>query len=400
MKLLPITVVLAIGLSACSSSSSSTASSDPSASKTVKVTRARMEQTIKARGIVKPAPTALVRVGFPMPKDVSRRIKRLTVVEGSNVKAGDVIAELDSEDLQASIQQLHTDAEVAQQQLEALRELQPSEVAVAEAVVVEAKAQLDLAQKNKERLDSLLKEQIIARQAWDTGANDLQVASARHRRAEVTLENIRAKFRTDISTAEARLRTAKAAADNLGVQLRWSVLHAPIDAQVFAVHQRQGELTSNQPSAPVVTLLDLSGLQLHLYVDEADVGRIAIGQKATFRLDAHPDKTLGGRIVRILPQPILQENVVYYLAVVEPETAERKLLRSEMTALGYVQLGAREGVMRLPLSAVKSRSNGWYATRVDAGGPVEIAVQIGWKDESGVEIREGLQENDVVLLAP
>ena len=56
--------------------------------------------------------------------------------------------------------------------------------------------------------------------------------------------------------------------------------------------------------------------------------------------------------------------------------------------------------MRLPLSAVKSRSNGWYATRVDAGGPVEIAVQIGWKDESGVEIREGLQENDVVLLAP
>ena len=71
-----------------------------------------------------------------------------------------------------------------------------------------------------------------------------------------------------------------------------------------------------------------------------------------------------------------------------------------MTALGYVQLDAREGVLRLPLSAVKSRSTGWYVARLDANGPVETPVQIGWKDESGVEIREGLQETDVVLLSP
>ena len=71
-----------------------------------------------------------------------------------------------------------------------------------------------------------------------------------------------------------------------------------------------------------------------------------------------------------------------------------------MTALAYVQLDAREGVLRLPLSAVKSRSDGWYVLRVDPAGTVETPVQIGWKDETSVEIREGLKEGDMVLRAP
>jgi HlyD family secretion protein len=321
----------------------------------------------------------------------------LTVVEGTAVKAGDLLAELDHEDLKATLQQLQADATVAEHQLEALKTLQPSDIEVAQAVLTEAKAQLDFAERNKQRLDALVKDQIASRQAWDAAANDLDIAKARHRRAEVSLDNIKTRFRTDIATAEAKLRTARATMESISVQIRWSVLRSPLDGQVFAVHQREGELTSNQPQAPVVTLLDTKGLQLHLYVDEADVGRIQLGQKATFRLDAHPDKVLAGRIVRILPQPILQENVVYYLAVVDPEEAERNLLRSEMTALGYVELGAREGILRLPLSAVKSRSNGWYVMAVETNGHVERPVQIGWKDESGVEIRDGLKEGDVVL---
>ncbi|MBF8305368.1 MAG: efflux transporter, family, subunit, partial [Acidobacteria bacterium] len=115
---------------------------------------------------------------------------------------------------------------------------------------------------------------------------------------------------------------------------------------------------------------------------------------------AHADKTLHGKIARILPQPILQENVVYYLAVVEVNLEQRSLLRPEMTALGYIDLGARDGVLRVPITAVKSRSDGWYATRLEAGGAVETRVEVGWKDETGVEIREGLQEGDEILLNP
>ncbi len=359
-----------------------------------------MEQTVRARGIVKPAPNALLRVGFPMPKDVSRRIGFLSVVEGDVVKASDVLAELDHEDLQASLRQLTAEAQFVERQLDALRALEPSDVRAGEAALAEAKAQMDFAQRNMDRLDPLFKQSIAPQQTWDAAVNDLAVAKARHARAEITLENVRARYRTDIATAEAKLAPARASIGSIEVQIRWSVLRSPIDGQVFAVHQRQGELTSNQPQSPVVTLLDPDGLQLHMYVDEADFSRIQIGQRAGFRLDAHPDKTLAGKIVRILPQPMLQENVVYYLAVVDVDADQKSLLRSEMTALAYVQLDAREGVLRLPLSAVKSRSDGWYVLRINAGVTIETPVQIGWRDETSVEIREGLKEGDTVLRAP
>ncbi|MGH9783327.1 MAG: efflux RND transporter periplasmic adaptor subunit, partial [Terriglobia bacterium] len=356
--------------------------------------------TVRARGIVKPAPNALVRVGFPMPKDVSRRINRLTVVEGNRVTVGAILAELDHDDLKASLAQLRADAAVAEREVEGLRALEPHDVAVAEAALAEARAQLELAQRNMERLASLFRQAIASQQAYDGAANDLAVAQAQHRHAETRLENTRAKYRADIATAEARLALARASLENIEVQIRWSVLRSPIDGQVFAVHQRQGELTGNQPQSPVVTLLDPQGLQLHLYVDETDSGRIEPGRKVSFRLDAHADKTLAGTIVRILPQPILQENVVYYLAVVDVEPEQRSFLRPEMTALAYIELGAREGVLRVPITAVKSRSDGWYVSRLDSGGAVETRVEVGWKDETGVEIRGGIAEGDVILLNP
>jgi HlyD family secretion protein len=392
-------LALMAGIGCSNPSSESSGQTNPP--HTVQVTRARMEQTIKARSIVKPAPNGLIRVGFPMPKDVSRRIIRLTVVEGDIVQAGDLLAELDFDDLTATLRQLQEEANVAEHNMAALRVLQPLDVQMAEAALAQAQAQQDLAQQMMDRVDPLVKQLLTARQSLDAAANDLAVTKAKYRHAAVSLENIRAKYRTDIETAEAKVAAARASMKSIEVQMGWNALRSPITGQVFAVHQRQGELSSNQPQSPVVTLLDPRSLQLHLYVDEADFGRIELAQKVTFRLDAHPAKTLAGKIIRILPQPILQENVVYYLAVVEVEAAQRALLRPEMTALAYVEMGAREGVLRLPLSAVKSRTDGWYVLRLSSGTmATESPVQVGWKDDTGVEIREGLQEGDVVLLAP
>ena len=397
--LLNLSAALLAGLSGCSNTATDS-SAERTEPRTVRVMRARMEQTVRARGIVKPAPNALVRIGFPMPKDVSRRISRLTVVEGNTVKAEEILAELDHDDLKASLAQLRADAAVVERELEALRALEPLDIGVAEAALAEASAQLELARRNMDRLESLFRQSIAPQQAYDSAVNELKVAQAQHRHAEIRLLNIRAKYRTDVATAEAKLALARAALESIEVQIRWSVLRSPIDGQVFAVHQRQGELTGNQPQSPVVTLLDPQGLQLHLYVDETDSGRVEPSRKVSFRLDAHADKTLSGTIVRILPQPILQENVVYYLAVVEVDAEQRSVLRPEMTALAYVGLGAKDGVLRVPITAVKSRSDGWYATRLEAGGAVETRVEVGWKDETGVEIREGLQEGDEILLNP
>jgi multidrug efflux pump subunit AcrA (membrane-fusion protein) len=120
--------------------------------RTVAVSRGRMQQLVKARGIVKPAPHALVRMGFPMPKDVARRISRLTLVEGDKVRAGDVVAELDDADLKATLRDLRAQVDVFGSRLESLRTMEPIEVRMAESLCAENKAQLDHCQRVYQRL--------------------------------------------------------------------------------------------------------------------------------------------------------------------------------------------------------------------------------------------------------
>ena len=373
------------------------APADAGGTATATVFRGAMQQNIKARGIIKPSPNALVRLGFPMPKDVARRISKLPLVEGDAVEDGQVLAELDDADLQATLKQLAAEAKVAEDRLEGLRAMQPVETRVAEAARAASAAQLGHARRVFNRLSSLGKTSVVSTLERETAQNDFEVAQANLEQAEASLAQVGEKFQTDIAVLQSQVELAKAAVHNIEVQVRWSTLRSPLNGQVFAVHQHAGELTSNQPNSPVLTLLDPEQLQLHLYVDEADFGRIKQGQSVTFRVDAHPGETLKGSIVRLLPQPILQENVVYYLAVVEVVKEHRAPLRSEMTALAHIQAGVMENALWLPISAVRSRAEGWYV--VPRGG-AETPVTIGWKEDGRVEIVEGLKEGDQVLMEP
>ncbi len=374
-------------------------STSPSAEpNTARVMKSRIEHSVKARGIVKPAPNALVRLGFPMPKDVARRIETMKVVEGDSIKKCDTLAQLDDADLRATLEQLKADAVVVEKRLEASRKLEPVEVNLAKTMRDQAVAQAELGRSTYERASRLRTTSSIAQQEYEVAYSDMQVTKAKLANAEAALEQVKTRFKTDIITLEAQVKQAKAAIRNVEVQIEWSTLRSPIDGVVFAVHQRPGELTSNVPNAPVLTLLDHNQLQVHLYVDESDFGKIRLDQEVKLRVEAHAGETVQGKIVRLLPQPILQENVVYYLAVVEVDEAKRSLLRSEMTTLAHIQVGNKEPILWLPLAAVKSRADGWYVRLMTGNGPVERAVQIGGRSEGRVEIRAGLVEGDEVLL--
>ena len=365
---------------------------------TAKVMRGRIEQTVRARGIVKAAPNALVRIGFPMPKDVSRRIRTMRVVEGDAVKAGAVLAELDTSDLAATLQQLRGDAAVVQKRLDALHILEPEEVHLAETVRDQAAAQADLAQRSLERGASLRAKSLLPEQDYEALGSEAKVARARLAHAEASLNQVKARFRTDLTTLSAQLTQANAAIRNVEIQIEWGAIRAPFDGIVYAVHQRPGELSGNQPGSPVLTLLKSNELQVHLYVDEADFSKVQSGQEATLQIEAHAGERVTGTVVRLLPQPILQENVVYYLALVDVNNAHRSLLRAEMTTLAFVQVGSNDPVLWVPSAALRSQPDGWYVRRLTTSGPVETAVQIGTRSEGRVEIRGGVAEGTEVLL--
>ena len=308
------------------------------------------------------------------------------------------LAELDTSDLAATLQQLRGDAAVVQKRLEALHILEPEEVHLAETVRDQAAAQADLAQRTLERGASLRAKSLLPEQEYEALGSEAKVGRARLANAEASLNQVKARFKTDITTLSAQLNQASAAIRNAEIQIEWGVIRAPFDGIVYAVHQRPGELSSNQPGSPVLTLLKSNELQVHLYVDEADFSKVQSGQEATLQIEAHAGERVTGKVVRLLPQPILQENVVYYLALVDVNDAHRGLLRAEMTTLAYVQVGSNDPVLWVPSAALRSLPDGWYIRRLTTAGPVETAVQIGTRSEGRVEIRGGVAEGTEVLL--
>ncbi len=186
---------------------------------TARVTKSRIEQTVKARGIVKPAPNALLRIGFPMPKDMARRIRVMKFVEGDAVKAGDELALLDHADLLATLKQLKADAVVVEKRLAASRTLEPVEVHVAKALTEQTKAQADQAQRNNERVSQLRTTSAVAQQEYETALSDMQVAKAKLEIAEASLQQVKTRFQTDIATLEAQVEQAKVAIKSVEVQI-------------------------------------------------------------------------------------------------------------------------------------------------------------------------------------
>jgi multidrug efflux pump subunit AcrA (membrane-fusion protein) len=138
------------------------------------------------------------------------------------------------------------------------------------------------------------------------------------------------------------------------VQLSYSRIFAPIGDVVESVTTREGETVAASFAAPtLVTLLDLTRLEVWAYVDETDIGRIKIGQKAGFTIDTYSGYAFEGRVTAIHPQAEIRDNVVDYVTVVRFQSVRGYVLRPEMTTTVRVALQRGENALALPLRSVR-----------------------------------------------
>jgi len=141
----------------------------------------------------------------------------------------------------------------------------------------------------------------------------------------------------------------------------------------------------------------LDRLEVDAMVDEVDIGKVRVGQKAVFTVDAFPAREFPGKVVAIYPDAILLENVVYYDVVIEIQGDEDKALRPQMTASATIFLDAKSNVLAVPAKAVK-RERGKNVVYVTKGGePQAREVKVGWKDGTWIEVVSGLQEGEAIL---
>jgi membrane fusion protein (multidrug efflux system) len=298
-----------------------------------------LERTLPLTGSLTPFTEATVKA------KVAGELVAVPVREGEPVKRGQVLARIDQTEVQAR-------------------------VAARRADVSAARAQLDWAGKNRTTQKALLEKGFIAQTAYDNVQSNFEVAVARLRAAEAEL-----------------VVAQKALGD--------SVLLAPFDGIVSLRHAQAGERVALD--AKVVSVVDLSRLQLEAAVPASEIGRLQVGQPVAFRVDGFGAQSFAGRIDRISPATVSGSRSINVYAVIDNPQG---VLRSGLFAQGAVSLERIEGALVVPASAVREElgRNTVYAL-VD-GAVRRRAVTIGPADAADrVQVLEGLAPGDRIVRA-
>jgi RND family efflux transporter MFP subunit len=359
------------------------------------VTRRDFSSSVLATGAVRAQVGAEVRVGAR----ISGKVERLLANIGDDVTKGQVVAKLEKADMEATVAQRKAELQLAAAKLAAVENLLPKEIQKAEFDMSRWQATQTLCEQEISRESRLLKFNATSKQSFERAQERLAVVKAQLASAEKACELVKARYEEDRKQASVEIDRARSVLDNTKVQLSYATITAPIDGVIASVSTEEGETVAAGMQAPTfVTIIDLKRLQVDAYVDEVDIGKVKVGQRAVFTVDAFPATEFEGKVSAIYPKAVIQDNVVNYDVVVDIETPYHGLLRPEMTANVTIFLEKREGVLAVPAKAVQ-RERGKNVVYVLADGRAEPReIKAGWRDGPWIEVASGLEEGETVLL--
>ncbi len=233
--------------------------------------------------------------------------------EGQAVRKGQVLAELDGAEFQAKLDQAKASLDKAIKAKEQLQELfdiytktLPDDVKRAEANVSIAHNTMLDARKNNERYEELFKKGVIAERERDTIKLGFENANSKLNESQAALEQAKSNLRKiettrkDIEVAQAQIELAKASLDQARIQLSYTKLMAPYSGIIISRNVEPGEVVS--PGREVLTLTDLSRVDLKIFVDETEIAKVRMGRKVDVKVDTFKDKVYEGRISYVSPE--------------------------------------------------------------------------------------------------
>jgi HlyD family secretion protein len=356
--------------------------------KTARIERGAIVATVAATGNLSAVTTVLVGT------QVSGTIQKLYVDYNSRVRKGQAIAEIDPSLFNASVEQSQ------------------GNLLNAEANLQKAKVTLADAERTVNRNKKLLADGIISQSDYDVAETAWQSAKAGLKAAEGTVVQTRGA-----------LMQAKS-------NLRYSVIRSPVDGVVISRAVDVGQTVAASFQTPTLFTIaqDLTKMQIEVSVDEADISRLKLDQKASFTVDSYPEQSFKGKVVQIRNAPIINQNVVTYITVVNVDNTDLKL-KPGMTANVSVEVARKEDVLKLPPAALrfKPKSKGDEPKEKpqagapsagagrEAGGrkgivgkqvyiikdnaPLAIQIKTGIANNSSIELVEStLKEGDEVII--
>jgi HlyD family secretion protein len=324
---------------------------------TVTVDRGLVSQRVVAHGTIEPVEK--VQVG----SQVSGIIREIHVDFNSPVSRGQVIAQIDPSTFAVA-------------------------VSAAEAELTSAKAELGLVRTHWERMRQLGDEHLVS------------VAELEHARA-------------NLQQSEARVQVRRHALERAQRELDYCTIYAPTDGIVISRNVDVGQTVAASLNAPLLFLIasDLDRMHIHASVSEADIGRVRSGQTVRFRVDAHRERELEGRVIQVRNAPLVQDNVVHYETIIAVQNGNR-LLKPGMTAEVAIVTAEVADAPRVRNTALRARlpdeltppdpepdatMNGRvYALR--DGELLAIPVRTGLSDNLYTEILHGVEVGDTLVV--
>ncbi len=256
---------------------------------------------VSATLIAAPGRVEAVSEEIRVSSELSGRLRAVHVEEGDRVQRGQVLAEIENDDYRARV--AAAEAELAQREAELRRTVngaRTQERREAEASMQAAAAVLDNSKSEAERRRGLADRNVISRDEADRYERAYQVARAQHEQAAQHFALIDAAAREeDHAHAEAAVGTARAQLAEARAYLEKSYIRAPINGVILRKLRHNGESVSTQFDSPVITMADDSVLRVRLDVDESDVSKLQVGQRAYVTAEAYGTHKFWGRVIRV-----------------------------------------------------------------------------------------------------
>jgi len=375
--------------------------------RTAKVERGALTAAISATGNLNAVTT--VQVG----SQVSGQIKELLVDFNSVVKKGDVIARIDPQIFEAQVSQVKAEVETARAAVlnqTATVEKARADVENARAALAQAKAQTaksDVARADAKRIfdrsAELFRRDLIAQADRDTAQanHDSAVAQSESARASeqalaAAIKSAQAQLRVQeaaLQSARAQVDQKHAALSQAQTNLNYTTIRAPVNGVVVSRAVDVGQTVAASLQAPTLFTIaqDLTKMQVETSVDEADIGRVTLEDRATFTVDAFPGQMFSGVVTQIRKAPLVVQNVVTYVVVISVANPGERLLPG-MTANVKLVYDQKPSVLKVPNAALRFRPAGTDAPAatspgVPAGSPA-VVPGTGAGRPSAEEMRE------------
>ncbi|HEV8724574.1 MAG TPA: efflux RND transporter periplasmic adaptor subunit [Candidatus Binatia bacterium] len=279
---------------------------------TVMVSRGNVRQVVSSTGTLQAVVTVIVG------SQVSGTIAKLSADFNTKVTKGQVVAELDQSKFAARVEETRANLAAAQ------ANLAKSKVAVEDAFRTLARAQ------------ELMKRELVPQSELDAAQTAYDAA------------------RSQLNVTQAQVGQAQAAVNQASIDLGYTVIRSPVDGMVISRNVDVGQTVAASLQAPTLFTIanDLTRMEVHTNVDEADVGNIREGQDVTFTVDAHPNRRFRGKVHQVRNAPQIIQNVVTYDAVVRINNKEL-LLKPGMTANVQFLVSEKEDVLTIPNMALR-----------------------------------------------